>query len=105
MTLQDKKLGILLSAGPNRAAFQHGLRLAGAALRRGLSVYVYCIDDAVHGLRDPELQGLKKNGLHLFACAYSARRRSIPVSDDAVFSGLATASDLISGTDRFVGFS
>jgi len=43
--------------------------------------------------------------LHLFACAYGARRRNLPLTDQATFAGLSVVSDLIAGTDRFVSFN
>ena len=85
--------------------FRHGLRLAEAALNEQVAVYLYCIDDAVWGVGDPRLQALKTRGLHLFACAYGARRRNLPLSNEATFAGLSVVSDLIAGTDRFVSFN
>jgi sulfur relay (sulfurtransferase) complex TusBCD TusD component (DsrE family) len=105
MPPRRKKLGLLLSTGPQDPNFRHGLRLARAALRKGLAVYLYCIDEAVRGLADPELQSLKEHGLHLYACAYGAQRRDIPTSDLAIFAGLSLLSDLIVGTDRFLSFN
>ncbi len=72
---------------------------------QGLQVYLYCIDDAVSGVADGELQSLKSRGLHLFACAYGAQRRHIPTNDLAVFSGLTLLNDLMAGADRFVSFN
>lgn len=100
-----RKLGILLSTRPEMAPFRHGLRLAATAIDRGLSVYLYCIDDAVHGVADPELQALKVRGLKLYACAYGAQRRNLPVNDLAAFAGLTVVSDIIASTDRFVAFN
>jgi hypothetical protein len=105
MSLQGKKLGLLISAPPEHPNFQHGIRLAETAVRQGLSVYLYCIDEAVRGLVDPQLQGLKTQGLNLFACAYGAQRRDIPLSQAATFAGLTTVSDLMAGTDRFLCLS
>ena len=105
MQLSGKKLGVLLSTSPDNPKFRHGLRLAEAAMKRGLLVYLYCIDEAVHGVGDPELQAMKSDGLKLFACAYAARERNLPISDLAAFSGLTVVSELISSTDRFVSFN
>src|SRR6266704_2940841 len=105
MTLRGKKLGVLLSTRPETTSFRHGLRLAEAALNEQVTVYLYCIDDAVWGVGDPRLQALKTRGLHLFACAYGARRRNLPLSNEAIFAGLSVVSDLIAGTDRFVSFN
>lgn len=105
MSLHGKKLGLLLSIRPEHPNFRHGINLAGAALEAGVNVYLYCIDEAVHGLADPQLQDLKARGVNLFACAYGAQQRNLPVSELAVFSGLSTVSDLVAGTDRFVSFN
>lgn len=103
--LRGRKLGILLSTRPELPAFGHGVSLAEAALQQGVDVYLYCIDDAVWGVRDAALQALKVKGLKLYACAYGAQRRSLPVDDAAVFAGLTVVSDLMASTDRFVSFN
>ena len=105
MSLQGKKLGLLLSTRPEEAPFQHGLRLAEAAIARGIDVYLYCIDDAVNGLNDSRLQALKARGLKLYGCAYGAQKRNLPVSDCATFAGLTIVSDMVVGTDRFLSFN
>jgi sulfur relay (sulfurtransferase) complex TusBCD TusD component (DsrE family) len=71
----------------------------------GVDVYLYCFYDAVHGIDQPQLQSLAVRGLKLYACAYGAQRRGLPVSDKAAFAGLAVVSDLIAATDRFVSFN
>ncbi|MBL9176129.1 MAG: DsrE family protein [Verrucomicrobiales bacterium] len=100
-----RKLGILISAGPESPSFGHGVRLAGAALAANCDVYLYCIDDAVPGVARPDLQDLRGRGLKLYACAYGAHRRDVPVDDRAAFAGLTVVSDLIAGTDRFISFN
>ena len=100
-----KKLGVLISCQPEEPGFRHGLRVAGAAMQRGVNVYLYCIDDAVMGVADAELQQLKAAGLNLYACAYGAHRRHLPLSDAATFAGLTVVNDIIAGTDRFVSFN
>jgi len=100
-----KKLGILVSRPPTHPNFRHGLKLAEAALAAGLRVYFYCIDDAVLGAADPQLQSLRTRGMHLFACAFAAQRRRLPVNEAAVFSGLSIVAELVAGTDRFVSFN
>lgn len=105
MSLRGKKLGLLVSASPDAPNFRHGLKLAEAAVDAGVTVYLYCIDDAVSGVGDTRLQSLKARGLNLYACAYGAQRRNIPVNDSAVFAGLTVVSDILGGTDRFLSFN
>jgi hypothetical protein len=103
--LRNKKLGILLAALPEQPNFSHAVALAESALGKGLLVYLYCIDEAVRGLADARLQDLKNRGVNLFACAYSAQQRQIPVTEEAAFAGLTVVSDLIAASDRFVSFN
>ena len=105
MPLRGKKLGLLLSTAPGQPGFHHGLRLADAALANGAEVYLYCIDEAVRGLDEPPLRALTARGLKLYACAYGAQRRGLPVNTKAIFAGLAVVSDFIAATDRFVSFN
>jgi len=103
--LRNKKFGILIAAPPDQQNFAHAIGLAESGLKRGLLVYVYCIDEAVRGVTDARLQNLKSRGVNLFACAYSAQQRQIPVTEDAAFAGLTVVSDLIAETDWFVSFN
>jgi hypothetical protein len=103
--LRGKKLGVLISCKPDQPGFRHGLRTAAAAMKRGVSVYLYCIDEAVQGVADPELQALKANGLNLYACAYGAHKRNLALTEHATFAGLTVVNDIIAGTDKFVSFN
>ena len=105
MSLRGKKLGLLLSTDPGWPGFQHGLRLAEAALEEGVEVYLYCVDDAVRGVEEPRLQTLAARGLKLYVCAYGAQRRGLKRSQVATYAGLALLSDLMAATDRFVSFN
>jgi sulfur relay (sulfurtransferase) complex TusBCD TusD component (DsrE family) len=59
----------------------------------------------VRGLAEPRLQSLAARGLKLYACAYGAQRRLIERNDLAAFAGLASLSDLMAATDRFLSFN
>ena len=52
MAQAPRKLGILLSVAPPHPNFHHALQLATAGLNARDEVYIYCLDDAVHGLAD-----------------------------------------------------
>jgi sulfur relay (sulfurtransferase) complex TusBCD TusD component (DsrE family) len=102
--LSGLRLGILLSASPGSPSFAHGVKLAQAALTRGVRVYLYCIDDAVSGLGTGPMQDLRMGGVQVYGCAYAAERRGLPWQADMVYGGLALLSDLMAGTDRFLAF-
>lgn len=105
MDSSPRKTGILLAAAPGTSAFREGLTAATNSLANGALTYFYCIDDAVTGLRDANLQQLRKQGLVLYACAYGANRRRIPIDDAATFAGLGALGDIIAGTDELLTFT
>jgi hypothetical protein len=102
MSNAAKKLGVLLSTAPGTPGFQRGLDAATKGMDNGARVFIYCIDDAVSGLEDDQLQSLRSRGAVVYACAYGAQRRGIAVGDQAVFGGLGLLGDLLAGTDEFV---
>ena len=106
MDVSKKKLGLMLSTGPDHPANLATVRgLADAALDRGASVYLYLIDDGVRAL--PDVRPLADRGVKLFVCAYGCQKRRIPLEDaDAVtYCGLVVLTDLINGTDRFLALN
>ena len=105
LDLRGKKFGLLISCSPERPGFRHGVRLAAAALSRGLDTYLYCLDDAVLGVGDDELQSLAKRRLKLYACAYGAQQRGRPTDARATYVGLTILSDMFASTDHMVSFN
>jgi sulfur relay (sulfurtransferase) complex TusBCD TusD component (DsrE family) len=107
MDLAGKKLGLLLSTGPEHGNIDTAIGLSTAALDRGASVYLYLIDDGVRTLADPRLRSLPARGVKLFVCAYGCQKRRIPLEDtgDVTYCGLVVLTDLINGTDRFIALN
>jgi sulfur relay (sulfurtransferase) complex TusBCD TusD component (DsrE family) len=105
MDLVRKKLGLLLSTGPQHGNLETAIGLATAALGRGTSVYLYLIDDGVRTLTDPRLRALPGQGVKLFVCAYGCQKRRQPLSDLATNCGLVVLTDIINGTDRFLSLN
>lgn len=90
---------------PGHPNFEHGVRLAAAAMKSDVEVYLYCLDDAVMGISDPRLQSMRGAGLRLFGCEFARRQRRMPPDELAIYGGLVMLSDLASATDRFVSFN
>jgi sulfur relay (sulfurtransferase) complex TusBCD TusD component (DsrE family) len=107
MDLAKRKLGVLLSTGPEHPNLETALGLSQAALGRGTGVYLYLIDDGVRALDDPRIRALPARGAKLFVCAYGCQKRRIPLEDapDITYCGLVVLTDIINGTDRFVAFN
>lgn len=107
MAVAGKKLGILLSTGPEHPNLDTALGLGAAALSHGVDLYLYLIDDGVRALADPRVRRLPAGGAKLFVCAYGCQKRRIPLEDapDISYCGLVVLTDLINGTDRFVALN
>ena len=58
MALAGKKLGLMISTGPEHPNLATVLGLSGAALDGGGQVYLYLIDDAGAAVEDPRVQAL-----------------------------------------------
>jgi hypothetical protein len=101
--LSGRKLGVLLTTGPEHPNFRPALALMRAALDAGVKVYLYCIDEGVRSVSTPEIQAIKERA-SLFGCAYGAHRRKIAVDESAAWSGLTVLADVVGSTDRFVSF-
>jgi hypothetical protein len=107
MVLAKKKLGLLLSTGPEHPNIETALGLAGSALAHGTDLYLYLIDDGVAVVGDPRVRGLATRGAKLFVCAYGCQKRRIPLEDspDLTYCGLVVLTDIINATDRFIALN
>ena len=102
-----KKLGVLLSTGPEHTNLATTVGLSEAALARGADLYLYLIDDGVRVLDDPRIRALPGCGAKVFVCAYGCQKRRIPLDDTAgvTYCGLVVLTDILNGTDRFVALN
>ena len=105
MPVAGNKLGVLITAGPEQPGFAHALALVRSARQAGVGVHAYLLDEAVNGLRRPELFELHTLGAHVFACSLAVQRSGLPWPEHVAPAGLGTLSDLIASTDRFVSFT
>jgi predicted peroxiredoxin len=108
MDLARKKLGLMLSTGPERPVnLDTAVGLSQAALARGGQVYLYLIDDGVRALDDARVTALAERGAKLFVCAFGCQKRRIPLrdSDQITYCGLVVLTDIINGTDRFLALN
>jgi hypothetical protein len=107
MDVAGKKLGLLLSTGPDHANVETAVGLAEAALDGGAGVYLYLIDEGVRVLDDPRLTALSERGARLFVCAYGCQKRRLPLRDPerVTYCGLVVLTDLINATDRFIALN
>ena len=97
----------MLSIAPGHPNLETAVALAEEALRRGVDLYLYLIDDAVRALGDARVRRLPARGAKLFACAYGCQRRGLPLEelDGVIYCGLVVLADVLTETDRFVALN
>jgi len=103
-----RKLGLLLSTPPSDPSVDTVVQLAQAALRKGVDVYLYLIDEGVKTAVDRRYIGLIDAGVKMSVCAYGCQQHGILTStiDSRVsLSGLVVLSGIIDGCDRFLAFT
>ena len=103
-----RKLGLLLSTPPSHPSVETVVQLAQAALRRGVEVYLYLIDEGVKTAVDQRYLGLIDAGVKMSVCAYGCQRHGVlttTVDSRISLSGLVVLSGIIDGCDRFLAFT
>jgi sulfur relay (sulfurtransferase) complex TusBCD TusD component (DsrE family) len=106
--MEKQKLGLLLSTPPSHPHLMTVTRLCEQGLRAGVEVYLYLIDEGVHGLHDRDLRTLVDRGLKLFVCAYGCHQHKVTtasVPEGIQLCGLVVLSNIINGCDRFMAFN
>jgi sulfur relay (sulfurtransferase) complex TusBCD TusD component (DsrE family) len=102
------KLGLLLSTPPSHPSVETVIQLAQAALRRGIVVYLYLIDEGVKTATDHRYLSLIDAGVKMSVCAYGCLQHGVPttiVDSRVSLSGLVVLSGIIDGCDRFLAFT
>jgi sulfur relay (sulfurtransferase) complex TusBCD TusD component (DsrE family) len=106
--MADLKLGLLLSTPPSHPSVETVIQLAHAALRRGIDVYLYLIDEGVKTATDQRYLSLIDAGVKMSVCAYGCQQHGVPtttVDSRVSLSGLVVLSGIIEGCDRFLAFT
>ncbi len=106
--MASRKLGLLLSTAPSHASVETVVKLAEAAIRQGVEVYLYLIDEGVKSLNDSRFSGLVDGGVKMSVCAYGCQQHGVSTGDvdsRISLSGLVVLSGIIDGCDRFLAFT
>jgi sulfur relay (sulfurtransferase) complex TusBCD TusD component (DsrE family) len=106
--MSSRKLGILLSTPPSHPSVETVVRLTHAALRQGVDVYLYLIDEGVKTVVDQRYLSLIDAGVKMSVCAYGCQQHGVStntVDSRVSLSGLVVLSRIIDGCDRFLAFT
>jgi len=103
-----RKLGLLLSTPPSHPSVETVVRLAQAALRKGVDVYLYLIDEGVKTAVDQRYVRLVDGGVKMSVCAYGCQQHGVlttTIDSRMSLSGLVVLSGIIDRCDRFLAFT
>ena len=106
--MPTRKLGLLLSTAPSDQAIETVVRLAEAAVRQGVEVYLYLIDEGVKSFQDTRFSRLLDGVVRMSVCAYGCQQHGVStqhVDSRVSLSGLVVLSGIIDGCDRFLAFT
>jgi sulfur relay (sulfurtransferase) complex TusBCD TusD component (DsrE family) len=106
--MPTRRLGLLLSTPPSHPSVETVAQLTDAALRQGVDVYLYLIDEGVKTVMDQRYLGLIDAGAKMSVCAYGCQHHGVPtatVDSRVSLSGLVVLSGIIDGCDRFLAFT
>ncbi len=106
--MASRKLGLLLSTAPSHSSVDIVVNLAEAAIRQGVEVYLYLIDEGVKSMKDPRFSQLLDGGTKMSVCAYGCQQHGVStteVDSRISLSGLVVLSGIIDGCDRFLAFT
>ena len=106
--MASRKLGLLLSTAPSHSSIDTVVKLAKAAVRQGVEVYLYLIDEGVKSVKDARFVSLIDSGVKMSVCAYGCQQHGVgtgTVDSRVSLSGLVVLSGIIDGCDRFLAFT
>ena len=106
--MPSRKLGLLLSTAQSESSLSTVVKLADTALRHGVEVYLYLIDEGVKSLKDARFSRLLDSGVKMSVCAYGCQQHGVSTHDidsRVSLSGLVVLSGIIDGCDRFLAFT
>ena len=106
--MANRKLGLLLSTPPSHPSVETVVQLTQAALRKGVDVYLYLIDEGVKTVVDQRYLRLVDAGVKMSVCAYGCQQHGVlttTVDSRVSLSGLVVLSGIIDGCDRFLAFT
>ena len=103
-----RKLGLLFSTAPSDRTIDTVVHVAQAAVRQGVEVYLYLIDEGVKGFTDMRFTRLLDGGVKMSVCAYGCQQHGVStqqVDPRVSLSGLVVLSSIIDACDRFLAFT
>ena len=100
-----RTLGILLTTSPEHEDASTAVRLAEAALAKGIGVKIFVMCDGVYQLSNPLFLSLKERGAELCMCAHNAVERQVAKRPEVISGSQYDLAHYVNEADRFVSLT
>ncbi len=101
---EQKKLGLLLTTSPEHANTNTVIKLAEAALEKGVEVRIFLTGDGVFNINHINFLRLTNKGAHVCACMQNLNERFQDEADDIQMGGLYDLAKDAREVDRLLAF-
>lgn len=102
---KDGKLGFMLATSTESENTRTVIKLAEAALARGLEVSIFLMCDGVYNMKVDSLNALAEQGAKLSLCAHNAEERQLEKKGPILFGSQYDLADIVAQSDRFLAFN
>jgi hypothetical protein len=101
-----ERLGFFLSTSPEHENTQTVVKLAEAAMQRGIDVSIFIMCDGVHNAFTSAFASLALQGARLVLCSHNLGERQRPKIEGAIVCGSQyDHAQLVSGVQRYLAFN
>ena len=105
LTLEGKRLAIIVSTPPARGDFERAERLARAARARGVEVALFLMDHAVVWGASERAGGLVEDGCDVVLCGTNAGQRGVVAAPGVLVGSQDDHAAIVHRADRVVAFT
>ncbi len=102
--LKNKTLGILLATSPENFNKQIVIGITEAAIKLGVKVKIFLMDDGIYNLHDNNFMRLIELGAEISYCEQNARERKIERVEHVRSGSQYDHAELVKNCDRYLGF-
>lgn len=104
--MSGKSLGILLTTSPEHENSFAVIKIARAALAKGVAVKLFLLADGIYNCFQEDFLALSQQGAQITICEQSAKDRNIAIDAPAITRGsLYDLACFMSQVDRFLSFT
>lgn len=101
---ETKTLGILLATSPESFDKNIVIGISESALKMGIKVKIFLMDDGIYNLYDEKFLKLVDQGAEVSLCSLNARERKIQEIKNVSYGSQFDHSEIVKHCDRYLGF-